>query len=980
MVLASYFSRQAVSHKNSPLPASAKSDPPLLQVPPWHPTPHQVSSRKPNSIDSIMPPDAHSHRGRHLPRLVGGAERTRPRIRMTPRAPPHRSRHIVETLNNTNSTSSESSIEASGDSSANLTSEQKSENTTKLTPHKAQEDNHHQCGHKLKCLCGRDKTCKCHQCCHEQRKAKGHHNCEHELEKIHHEKEEIKHTKKKLYKEKKNIKHKKQKIQCEEWHVRQEKRHIQHEKQGIRHEKQDIQHEKQGIQHEKQNIQHEKQGIRREKQDIQHEKQGIQHEKQNIQHEKQGIQHEKQHIQHEKQDIQHEKQHIQHEKQDIQHEKQHIQHEKQKVKHEREKIEQEKQEIQKEKENIEQEKKGNAKQHMKRNKHRSSMGQTADIGSSSKSQRERVDSSCSQSQNKNMESSSSSQSNSQYIDGTSSSCQSKHMSGQRDGYQSEHVDSSSSSHARQNRNSRKSRTSTHRHDSGHDFRHVEKCHKTYADNNSTTFENILGMNIDEAQFTLTPGHLQRYLGTADHTEFIFILRAFLNDNTHRGYQTTAYVDPVKQHAQLVTVTLEKKSLWKSCINAAVSETDKALAVVRWGHECKDYKVSVEASTGELAGNPAIQLSWQWSKVPTWLRQASQRAMVFIPGMAYMLGVSTISSKNPSRQLIVRVAATSPETVETVVKAPEITFYKHAIPVPFDLKYVFSMIHQKRWDRLPEVTAMITRREEVACEVSDEHFVTFDKMSMNCSPSATKCYTVLAQDCTNRLRFLIAMKRMGHSPGINVKLGSLDITIYSEASEDLNILLNGSMLLFQNNTYTHGKDDVRIYKSSTIVIIKAPKNGVEQVSFNGKIAKIVISPWMIGKTCGLCGYADGDEINNFQKPNQQIAQDCGSLVHSWTLSDNSCFGSCALDRQYVLLENQMIDEDPYTCYSTEPVLKCVSGCHPMGTAPVKIAFHCLPTESGIQLIDWINSPKDESEDLIEEVEAHTSCVCTSQCTN
>ncbi|CAJ0938841.1 unnamed protein product [Ranitomeya imitator] len=83
--------------------------------------------------------------------------------------------------------------------------------------------------------------------------------------------------------------------------------------------------------------------------------------------------------------------------------------------------------------------------------------------------------------------------------------------------------------------------------------------------------------------------------------------------------------------------------------------------------------------------------------------------------------------------------------------------------------------------------------------------------------------------------------------------------------------------------------------------------------------------MHGRTCGLCGNADHCKMNDFQKPNRETARSCNGLVHSWTVPGNTC-GS----------------------------------------------------KSAVGLEDWSANPKVSPEDLIKEVEAHTSCSCTEKC--
>lgn len=46
-------------------------------------------------------------------------------------------------------------------------------------------------------------------------------------------------------------------------------------------------------------------------------------------------------------------------------------------------------------------------------------------------------------------------------------------------------------------------------------------------------------------------------------------------------------------------------------------------------------------------------------------------MQYIPGAALVLGFSEVHQRNPSHEFIVRAAATSPRTIDTVIKAPEV---------------------------------------------------------------------------------------------------------------------------------------------------------------------------------------------------------------------------------------------------------------------------------------------------------------------
>ncbi|KAM9324668.1 vitellogenin-1-like [Gastrophryne carolinensis] len=463
--------------------------------------------------------------------------------------------------------------------------------------------------------------------------------------------------------------------------------------------------------------------------------------------------------------------------------------------------------------------------------------------------------------------------------------------------------------------------------------------------------------------------------------FVLLVKTVMSDAQHRGYQTTGYFD--KSHVQVVTVSLDPKGSWKTCFDASVFGAHKASAVMRWGKNCQDYRITAQASTGQLAGSPAVQLAWQWKRLPSWIRSLAERAMIFVPGMGYALGFSEIQHRNAPHQLTVGMAATSADTFDIILKTPEMTIYKQGLPLALNLP------HSTQWLKkiplmevptLPEAISLMKCSDKAVCMVNTETVLTFDQMDLGCSLSPANCYTVIAQDCTNQLKFLVAMKKMGQGFStfeMNVKLGSSDIKIHYDASE-FHILLNGMWLLLKNDTYIDEKDCFKIHKNSTTVTVKAPKNGVEQISFNGQAAQIQISPLMHGKTCGLCGNADLSKKNDLKKPNHEMAKSCNGLVHSWTIPMSTCLAGCALTNQYVMLENQLIDQRPSTCFSVEPVLKCMKGCRPTTTAPVTVAFHCLPRDSAVSLTDWQANPRSRAEDLVKDVEAHTSCTCTEDC--
>lgn len=52
-------------------------------------------------------------------------------------------------------------------------------------------------------------------------------------------------------------------------------------------------------------------------------------------------------------------------------------------------------------------------------------------------------------------------------------------------------------------------------------------------------------------------------------------------------------------------------------------------------------------------------------------------------------------------------------------------------------------------------------------------------------------------------------------------------------------------------------------------------------------QIKVVDWMKGKTCGLCGKADGETMQEYRTPTGWIATTAVSFAHSWILPAENC---------------------------------------------------------------------------------------------
>ncbi|NXF79640.1 VIT1 protein, partial [Sclerurus mexicanus] len=480
---------------------------------------------------------------------------------------------------------------------------------------------------------------------------------------------------------------------------------------------------------------------------------------------------------------------------------------------------------------------------------------------------------------------------------------------------------------------------------------------------------------------------RNFLGDVIPPGITIVAQAVRSDNRNQGYQATAYVrsDAAKVDVQLVVVQLAETN-WKACADAVILPL-KAQATLRWGKECQDYRIAAVATTGQLARKPAAQLKVQWGKLPSWIKKTSTAFMQYVPGAALVLGFSEAHQRNPSHEFIVRAAATSPRTIDTVIKAPGVTLYCQALRLPFTLPLGPSPTYETRditaWNLFPEIASQIAQEDQSTCEIREQDFKTFDRVSHSYSFNKS-CNLVVAQDCTEHPKFIITTRKVdpqSFSREVHINTTTANITICPAANSSLLVACNEERVLSHSGVSEYEKNNVKIYKSGTTVIVEVPALGLKKVTFDGVTLKVTVASWMRGKTCGVCGNNDREKHNELLMPNHRLAQSCSAFVHSWVLLEETCSGGCKLQRSYVKLNrNPTIDGEESTCYSVDPVLKCMKDCTPIEKTSVKVGFHCFPKETAVSLLEWQRSSdkKSASEDVVESVDADIDCTCTGDC--
>ncbi|XP_048457510.1 vitellogenin 3, phosvitinless [Rhincodon typus] len=475
-----------------------------------------------------------------------------------------------------------------------------------------------------------------------------------------------------------------------------------------------------------------------------------------------------------------------------------------------------------------------------------------------------------------------------------------------------------------------------------------------------------------------------FLGDSVPPIFSLLIRAITIDDKERGYETKAYVDnSMDQRAlQLFVDEIQEGGNWRVCIDAEMPNVHRALASLKWGKNCQDYKIAVKTSTGHFEHHPAVLVKATWDIIPQSLKQAADSLADQIAAIAFMFGFFERHQRSHTHRISVIAAATSQRTLDVVVRTPKHVFSHRnlliPVPLPFDVNS--PSVQQRGLLVLADLPAMVSPTNTAECRVLQNQFNPFSKECFEYE-MPEGCAHVLVQDCTPELKFIILIRRSAESLFVQLNLPSSQVEIQSTVAGNIQLFINGAKTPARRLSLP---GSLVIDSSDNDLKIKAPEVGLEHLFFDGKEIRVSVMPSMAESTCGLCGQSDSQRRNEYQQPNKRITREILKFAHSWLLPGESCKDAftCKLMKQTMKLENSVdIHGQESKCYTVDPVLRCQVGCSPVQTVLVDYGFHCLPADSQAnpsdeQLISANFGQK--SEDLIGTVEAHTACSCPSNC--
>ncbi|XP_076009564.1 vitellogenin-2-like [Genypterus blacodes] len=475
----------------------------------------------------------------------------------------------------------------------------------------------------------------------------------------------------------------------------------------------------------------------------------------------------------------------------------------------------------------------------------------------------------------------------------------------------------------------------------------------------------------------------KYLAATVRPAVTILLRAVRVDHNKQGYQIAAFYDKTARRAQLILTNLEETSKWKMCADGVMLSHNKVEAKLAWGIGCKEYATIITGETGAVGAAPALRLMVDWGKLPTAVKRYAKELPNYIERISGLTGLSLAKAKNVRTEFILIVSAPSETSLNFVMKTPRLTIYKLDVGLPINLPIGETTseleVFQDNW--ASKINYMYGKAHAAECTLSDNTLTTFNKRKFN-HALPDSCYQVLAQDCTAELKFMVLLKKnaLPEQNQIYVKIADIDVDMYQQDNAIM-LKVNGMVVPIRNLAYQHPTEQIRITKRGEGVVLRASSLGLHELYFDPTTCKIKVLDWMRGQTCGLCGKADGEIRQEFRTPNERISTHAVSFAHSWVLPAKTCQdpSGCRMKMESVKLDRQItIHGQESKCFSVEPVLRCLPGCLPLRTAPVKIGYHCVPADTNMDRYEGLNSMLDKSVDMRAEAEAHLACRCSAQC--
>uniref|UniRef100_A0A673C8G6 Uncharacterized protein n=1 Tax=Sphaeramia orbicularis TaxID=375764 RepID=A0A673C8G6_9TELE len=507
--------------------------------------------------------------------------------------------------------------------------------------------------------------------------------------------------------------------------------------------------------------------------------------------------------------------------------------------------------------------------------------------------------------------------------GSSSSSSRSHSSSSSVSSHSSHSSHSSRS-SRSSRSSSSSSSSRSSSSSSHTVLSRMVQQKSSSSSSSTSIcegDNHLNLISVFLQFQL------KYLSDVITPFAVVLITARKSDNLVRGYQIAGYMDKPNARVQVIALPLAENDPYKFIVDGVMLSEHKMMAKLNWGKNGKQYDTNITAETGLMHDQPAFRLKMAWKRLPCTMKHKFLTEYIW-------------------------------PVVIWFIQSLQVTIHKNDVALPFSLKlgelepYVHNMIEKFYY--------MLLKPHSAECSVDVTNKLRTFNDVMFTNHMATACYQILAQDCTPELRFIVLLKKDARD----------------------NNYITVKIVKITNFTFAFISDKIVLKYVDEKAVLFAPSYGLDSLHYDLREQKVKIVEAMRGKTCGLCGWSDGEQEQEYRIPNRRVTKNAASFGNSWVMPGRNCtrdIFACNQNKQSVKLDRHVnIQGVESRCYSTDSVLRCMEGCQPLRTTAVSMNFHCMPANSNMARTEILSNIYGKTVDLTENVDAHLACRCSAQC--
>jgi hypothetical protein len=299
----------------------------------------------------------------------------------------------------------------------------------------------------------------------------------------------------------------------------------------------------------------------------------------------------------------------------------------------------------------------------------------------------------------------------------------------------------------------------------------------------------------------------------------------------------------------------------------------------------------------------------------------------------------------------------------------------------------------------ELVQSYSSKSRPECVVDGRKVDTFDDVTFKAP--LTKCYSVLAKDCSNETpRFAVMMKKVNDEhKKLKVVTGKNTIQV-EKINDKLVVKINDERMDDPRELLDYGVDyDTDMVQIDTRDI---------SVRFDGKKCWIKLSEFYKNTQCGLCGHYNDDTDDEFRMNNNEHTYDLKAFHKSYSIQDEQCRED--LEETHRRERYEQIDSDEWdrdsreetkeetkkpiekthmmelynhkVCFSQRPVKECPKNTEPKEEKEQKMPFLCFSRTSteGRRLIREakrnpravLDLPTEQNPSFIETLRIPQSC--------